>query len=243
MTIAEPPVLKYDILDSGSIELIDCMGDDLGIFNNAQASFDRSMSPADYRSSEEARERVNGVIRFMMRERHGSPFERPVFTFRVKAPIFVMREWHRHRHASINEESMRYSLKENAEFYHPEPSAIRRQVGKPGAYSFERIADPFIVNDARDKIELAQHFAFRTYRDLIDMGVAKEVARVVVPVGTYSTMVWQANLRSILNFLSLRNSDQAQAEIREYAVAMEKLVKLYVPMTMEAFQEYGRRVP
>lgn len=234
---------RVDLFGHGFIELIDVMGDDLAVANNAKVSFDRQVTREEYDSSEAVREHVHGLIRFLVKHRHGSPLERPVATFRVKAPIFVMREWHRHRVASLNEESMRYSLKDKAEFYVPAPGDVRTQVGRPGHYTFEPITDEVVVDEAISKIELSQHFAFRTYKELVDMGVAKELARVVIPVGTFSTMIWQANLRAIFNFLSLRNDSNAQYEIRQYAEAMEGMVKEVLPVTTQAFIDNNRMAP
>lgn len=233
-------IFRQELLGHGFIELIGHFGDDLDIANNAKVSFDRSVSRAEFDSDPEVRQHVRKLIYFLITHRHGSPIEAVEFRFRVKAPIFVMREWHRHRVAELNEESMRYSLKQQAEFYVPEPEDVRTQVGKPGAYTFEQITDHHIVQDAISKIELSQHFAFRTYRELVEMGVAKELARVVIPVGCFSTMIWKANLRSIMNFISLRNHPDAQREIRGYAEAMESMVHWICPMAMDAFAATGR---
>lgn len=233
-------IYRKDLLGHGFIELIGHMGGDVEIVNNARVSFNRSMTQLDF-ASEDGPKEATGLINFLIRNRHGSPIEAPVFRFRVKAPIFVMREWHRHRISSLNEESMRYSIKDTAEFYVPAAEQVRTQVGKPGSYTFEPIEDQHLVNESLSKIELSQHFAFRTYRELVDMGVAKELARVVIPVGFFSTMIWQANLRSIMNFLSLRNAPDAQWEIGQYAAAMEDMVSQVVPIAMNAFQEYGRQ--
>lgn len=238
---------RVELLGHGYIELLDHMGGDLDIINNAKVSFDRYMTQEEFDADPQA---AFKFIDFLIRERHGSPVEAPEFKFRVKAPIFVFREWHRHRHAELNEESMRYSIKEQAEHYVPAPEHVRQQVGKPGHYRFERIEDQQVVEEARYKIDLAQHFAFRTYRELIDMGVAKEVARTVIPVGTFSTMIWKANLRSIMNFLSLRasnpaleNGGHAQYEIRCYADAMEAMVLSVVPLAMASFVKNGKVAP
>lgn len=230
---------REELLGHGFIELIDVMGSDLDIVNNARVSFNRSMTYSHF-ITDEGQSEARGLINFLISNRHGSPVEAPEFRFRVKAPIFVMREWHRHRMAELNEESMRYSLKDTAEFYVPEKSQVRTQVGKPGSYSFETIDDQVVVEEAISKIELAQHFSFRTYKQLVEMGVAKELARVVIPVGCFSTMVWKSNLRSVMNFLSLRNSSHAQHEIRVYAEAMERMVTAVVPMAMDAFKANGR---
>jgi thymidylate synthase (FAD) len=239
-------IARADVLGHGFIELIDHMGDDLAIINNAKVSFDRYMTREDFDGDAEGAQKF---IDFLVRERHGSPIEAVELKWRVKAPIFVFREWHRHRMAELNEESMRYSIKEHPEFYVPLPEDVRQQIGKPGSYSFEPITDPAVVEEAISKIELSQHFAFRTYHELVDMGVAKELARVVIPVGMFSTMIWKANLRSVMNFISLRATDpatgkgHAQKEIRVYADAMAEQIEHVAPMAMDAFNRFGRVAP
>lgn len=238
---------RVELLGHGYIELLDHMGSDLDIINNAKVSFDRYMTQEEFDADPEGAFRF---IDFLIRERHGSPVEAPEFKFRVKAPIFVFREWHRHRMAELNEESMRYSVRERPEHYVPEDHAVRQQVGRPGHYRFEQITDGNIVAETQSKIDLACRFSFRTYRELLEMGVAKEVARTVLPVGSFSTMIWKANLRSIMNFLSLRasnpaleNGGHAQYEIRCYADAMEAMLLSVVPMAMASFVTNGRVAP
>lgn len=238
---------RRDVLNGGFIELIGMSGGDLDIINNAKVSFDRYMTQEEFDADPEG---AQGFIDFLVRERHGTPTERPVVTARVKAPIFIFREWHRHRLASINEESMRYSVRDTPDHFLPAPEDVREQKGKPGAYYYEQITDPFIVNEGIEMLDLAQRFAFRTYRQLLDMGWAKELARTCLPVGTYSTMIWQANLRATLNFLSLRGTDErlengghAQREIKVYADALAEMLEEHVPMTMSAFNRHGRIAP
>lgn len=240
-------IYRVDMLGHGYIELIAHMGDDLDIINNAKVSFDRAMTREEFEADPEG---AFKFIDFLCRERHGSPWERPEFVFRVKAPIFVMREWHRHRHAELNEESMRYSIREKPEHYVPEPAQVRTQVGRPGHYRFEPISDPVLVDDVRETMDLVQRFAFREYKRMVEAGVAKELARTVLPVGSFSTMIWKANLRSILNFLSLRasnpaleNGGHAQYEIRVYADAMEAMMLSVLPLAMSAFVKNGRVAP
>jgi thymidylate synthase (FAD) len=220
--------------EHGHIVLEAYMGGDLAIVNNARVSFDQE--------SLELGEAEDGLIGFLMRNKHGSPFEAPVFRFDVKAPLFVFREWQRHRISSFNEVSARYSVIED-EFYVPERDYIRTQVGKPGAYTFERVEDDEEADLITRLISTTSNLSFGTYNRLIEDGVAKEIARLVLPVNMYSRMKWTVNLRSLLNFLALRNSEHAQREIRDYAIEIEKMVTEVVPVTMRHFNDNGRIVP
>ena len=399
------------VLDHGFVRLDGCMADDLSVVNGARVSFAQR--------SEEMTDRDAGLIRFLMRERHGSPFEHNAFRFHIKLPIFVMREWARHRigcltgdaevtfvstngqttpglrktidelwrmwtegeggrrrvvhmrlrildevlgrfgvgrvgdiidkgrqpvyelsladgkaltltanhrvlttrgwapmgkavglqhgnggvsmtqpcslmtnglpvhrpaepgqavvahpvdvagiryvgvrqtydlsvdgpfhnfvangivvHNSFNEWSGRYSQLE-PEFYVPEPEDVRTQVGKPGAYSFDPV-EPELAEHARDAQRAVYEQAYRTYEDLLERGVAKEIARNVLPVAIYTQFYWTVNARSLMNFLSLRNAEAAQREIRRYAEAVEELFASRMPITHAAFVANERRAP
>jgi len=219
----------------GHVALDDTMGDDLAIVNNARVSFNDGSEVMD--------ERNEGLIGFLMRNRHGTPFEAVTFRFDIKAPLFVFREWHRHRAGhSYNEWSARYSVIE-PEFYVPQRDYVRHQVGKPGAYTFERIEDDAVAEAVRSQVEIAQQAAYAQYDSMVSAGVAKEVARVVLPVGTYSRMKWTCNLRSLMHFLSLRNSAHAQREIRDYAIAVERFALGVCPVAMKAFIDNERVAP
>lgn len=235
-TILEATDVKnmIQVHNHGHVHLEDSMGTDLHIVNNARVSFDQE--------STEFTAKERGLLNFLMRERHGSPWEAVVFRFDVKVPIFVMREWARHRISSTNEQSGRYSVMPD-HYYVPEPEWVRQQVGKPGSYSFEPITDPTIVDSTIDLIETTQRNAFDAYHHMLDNGVAKELARAVLPVGMYSRMKWTVNLRALFNFLSLRNDTHAQREIRDYAIAVEELAKTVVPVAFEVFEENGRVCP
>lgn len=218
----------------GHVHLEDAMGSDLHIVNNARVSFDQE--------SDEFTAKERGLLNFLMRERHGSPWESVVFRFDVKAPIFVIREWQRHRMGSFNEQSARYSeIPEH--YYVPEVDYIREQVGKPGAYRFDPITDPAIVEETLALLDDTQRAAFAAYRRMLDQGVAKELARTVLPVGMFSRMKWTVNLRSLFNFVSLRHHEHAQREIRDYAAAIEDLARTVVPVAFEVFEENGRICP
>ena len=222
---------KRDVLDHGHVALERIMGDELSIVNSARVSFDgesQVMEEADF-----------GLINFLMRERHATPFESIVFAFEVKVPLFVAREWMRHRIGSFNEWSARYS-EIDEEFYVPLDEDVREQKGKPGAYYFEPITDPKIVDETTYLLDYAQREAFRAYHRMLELGVAKEVARTVLPVGMYTKFKWGVNLRALLNFLSLRAHPHAQYEIRVPAEAIEAMVTEKIPFVMEKWNEHGR---
>ena len=232
MAVMEATTDQIAVLDHGFVRLDDCMASDLSVVNAARVSFAQR--------SEELSERDQGLIRFLMREKHSSPFEHSVFRFHVKCPIFVAREWMRHRN-SYNEWSARYSQLE-PEFYLPEPEDVRTQVGKPGAYSFEPV-DAELAEHTREVQREAYQHAYQTYETLLERGVAKELARNVLPVGIYTMFYWTVNARSLMNFLSLRNSDTAQREIHRYAEAVEQLFAERMPHTHAAFVAADRRAP
>ena len=221
------------VFDHGFVRLDDSMADDLSVVNGARVSFAVRKDEMDSKD--------RGLIRFLMREAHGSPFEHNAFRFHIRAPIFVAREWFRHRIGSFNEESARYHQL-GSDFYVPSPEAVRTQVGKPGAYSFEPAA-PDVATETIDKLRSVYRSLYDEYQALIERGVAKELARVLLPFGIYTQFYWTLNARSLMNFLSLRNSESAQYEIRTYAEAVERLFAEKMPITHECFMEFGRKVP
>jgi thymidylate synthase (FAD) len=221
-----------ELLDHGFLALDGALASDLAVVNAARVSFNVR--------SEEMTERDEGLIRFLMRDRHGSPFEHGYFRFIVKAPIFVVREHHRHRAGhSYNEWSGRYSKLE-AQYYVPD--YVRTQVGKPGAYSFEP-AEPQVREAAREELRAAADQAFAAYERMLEQGVAKEVARMALPLSLYTKYFWSCNPRSLMHFCSLRNSEQAQFEIQEYARAAESFLERLMPVTHAAFVAGGRVAP
>ncbi len=221
------------VLDHGFVRLDDAMADDLSVVNGARVSFARRKTEME--ASDE------GLIRFLMRDRHGSPFEHNAFRFHVRCPIFVAREWFRHRIGSFNEFSMRYS-KATDDFYVPEAADVRSQVGKPGAYSFEPVSDE-LAEQAREELQAVYDHAFETYERLVEAGVARELARAVMPVGAYTQFYWTVNARALMNFVSLRNSEFAQLEIRRYAEAVEAFFAERMPVTHAAFVANNRTSP
>ncbi len=170
-----------------------------------------------------------------------TPFEHNAFRFHVRAPIFIAREWFRHRVGSFNEFSMRYA-KATDDFYVPEADDVRTQVGKPGSYSFEPV-EPELAETAREELRAVYETAYAAYERLVEQGVARELARAVIPVGAYTEFYWTVNARSLMNFVSLRASDNAQREIRRYAEACERFLAEEMPVTYEAFVDAGRTAP
>jgi thymidylate synthase (FAD) len=189
-----------------------------------------------------------GLINYLMRDRHGSPFEHNAFTFYIEAPIFVFREFMRHRIASYNEESGRYKELEPV-FYIPARDRKLIQVGKPGAYVFEQGTE-----DQWEDVNLStQHIcnkAYYEYQALLNTGIAREVARMVLPVNIFSSMYVTMNARSLMNFLSLRTQREGthfpsfpQREIEMVAEKMEEFFAEKMPITYETFNKHGRVAP
>lgn len=234
MTVTEViPDNTIQVLDHGFVRLDDAMADDLSVVNGARVSFARR--------KEVMEEADEGLIRFLMRDRHGSPFEHNAFRFHIRCPIFVAREWFRHRIGSFNEFSMRYA-KATDDFYVPEPDDVRTQVGKPGAYTFEPVGAA-LAEETREELQALYEHAYATYARLVERGVARELARAVIPVGAYTQFYWTVNARALMNFVSLRNAEFAQLEIRRYAEAVEALFARKMPVTHAAFVANGRMAP
>jgi thymidylate synthase (FAD) len=221
------------VLDHGFVRLDEAMADDLSVVNGARVSFARHKT--------ELEDSDAGLIRFLMRERHGTPFEHNAFRFHIRAPIFVAREWFRHRIGSFNEFSMRYA-RATDDFYIPAPEDVRTQVGKPGAYSFETVSDD-VAESTREVLQQVYEAAYGAYERLVELGVARELARAALPVGAYTEFYWTVNARALMNFLSLRNAETAQREIRRYAEACETFLAERMPITYEAFVASGRKAP
>lgn len=199
-------------------------------------------------NAEETAKRDRGLINYLMRDRHGSPFEHTSMTFYVQAPIFVFREFMRHRIASYNEESGRYK-ELNPVFYVPGDDRNLVQTGKPGAYDFlpgsaEQVA--LVQQESRT----ASVNAYESYQRMLEAGVAREVARIVLPLNIYSSMYVTMNARALMNFLSLRTKREGthfpsfpQREIEMCAEKMEEFWAQLMPHTYEAFNKNGRVAP
>jgi thymidylate synthase (FAD) len=227
------PERAIEVLDHGFVRLDQSMADDLSVVNGARVSFARRREEMD--------ESDEGLIRFLMRDRHGTPFEHNSFRFHVRAPIFVAREWFRHRVGSFNEFSMRYA-RATDDFYIPDPEDVRTQVGKPGAYSFDPVT-PEVAETTREELAAVYEAAYGAYERLVELGVARELARCALPVGAYTEFYWTVNARALMNFISLRAAETAQREIRRYAEACEEFFAEKMPVTHAAFVAAGRIAP
>jgi thymidylate synthase (FAD) len=216
------------VLDHGFVRLVDSMGDDLSIVRSARVSYD-----ADWRAGDENKD--DKLISYLLRNTHTSPFESVVFTFEIKCPIFVARQWHRHRTWSYNEVSARYTeLPE--EYYMPKEESLTKQStdNKQG-----RSEDP--IKDRRfcyESLENHSIQAFEAYKYYLQCGMARELARMVLPLNTYTRFFGTVNLHNLLhNFLPLRLDHHAQYEIRVYAEAIQDIIKEIVPVTMRHWGE------
>jgi thymidylate synthase (FAD) len=225
-----------------TVELIQSLGGDDAVVRSARVSTSSDSRNVDMGTKEE------GLINYLMRDRHGSPFEHNAFTFFVEAPIFVFREFMRHRIASYNEESGRY--KELAPvFYVPGRDRKLVQQGKPGAYTFVEGSEDQMTLARDASVDMAET-AYYKYKDMLDAGIAREVARAVLPVSIYSSMYVTMNARALMNFLSLRTTREdthfpsfPQREIEMVAEKMEEFFAEKMPITYETFNKNGRVAP
>lgn len=228
-------VTKSDV----TVELIDSMGDLERIVQAARVST-KGASSLDSKADE-------GLVRYLFKNKHASPFEHVVFTFYVQAPIFVTREMLRHRISSFNEESGRYKQMDPL-FYVPGPERALVQVGKVGAYNFVAGTDEQreVVEDAH---EYAYFVAYQQYTRMLEAGIAREVARNVLPVGLFSSLYYTVNLRSLTNFLSLRvdwgtdavDPSSPTYEIELVALEIGKYVQEKLPFVWDLFVANGYR--
>lgn len=218
---------EVTVLDHGFVRLVDVMGDDQRIVQAARVSYG-----AGTKSVREDR----GLIRYLMRHKHTSPFEMVEFTFHLKMPVFVARQHIRHRTANVNEISGRYSVI-NDEFYIPDVSRMQKQStdNKQGSSS-ELISNPEMEVH---HLEVEDNQAYEAYKDRINAGMARELARINLPLSMYTEMYWKIDLHNLLHYLRLRLDDHAQYEIRVFAQAMYDLIKERVPLACEAFEDYA----
>lgn len=214
---------KIHVLDHGFVRLVDMMGDDLSISRAARVSYDAP-----------AREEDERLIAYLMKNKHTSPFEAVTVTFEVKAPIFVFRQWHRHRTWSYNEVSARYTeLPE--EVYIPEPGMITTQ-HESNKQMRTNAPNPHRREIASSMEHVAEQ-AFIQYRAMLEWGCPRELARTVLPMGTYSKMFATVDLHNLFHFLRLRLHEHSQYEIRVYAKAMLQLIADRVPQATKAFKD------
>lgn len=232
--------IEKKVLDHGFIALVDAMP---RLVPEGQTA-DQAIVQAARVSYGEGTKKVTedrGLIRYLLRHRHTTPFEMVEFKFHVAMPIFVARQWIRHRTANVNEYSARYSIVRDR-FYKPSLESVRKQ----SASNRQGGEQTFQMTDAQD-IQTAQEFlgylddvekAYEKYLSLTERGVSRELARMGLPVNVYTEWYWKCDLHNVLRFLSLRMDSHAQLEIRAFGQAMHDLLEPIVPITMEAWRDY-----
>jgi thymidylate synthase (FAD) len=241
-TVPELEVMLFEalpVLDHGFVRVVDYMGDDAAIVQAARVSYGRGTR----RVSEDA-----GLIRYLMRHRHSTPFEMCEIKYHVKLPIFVARQWIRHRTANVNEYSARYSILDR-EFYLPAPEHLAAQ----SAINRQGRGDVLTGDEAAQVLDLLRDDATRSYDHYVEMlneddtgaprdpsrqGLARELARMNLTLNTYTQWYWKIDLYNLCHFLSLRADAHAQYEIRVYAEAMLRSVQAWVPIAYQAFLDY-----
>ena len=228
-----------EVLDHGFIRVIDYMGDDSSIVQSARVSYGKGTKKIS---------NDKGLIKYLMRHRHSTPFEMCEIKFHIKLPIFIARQWIRHRTANVNEYSARYSILDK-EFYIPSAENLAAQ----SAINNQGRGDALTDDEASNVIQILKKDAEQTYSNyetllnessegnIIDeskSGIARELARMNLTLNTYTQWYWKIDLNNLLHFLALRADDHAQYEIRVYADAMLDIVKKWVPLTYKAFEDY-----
>ncbi len=227
---------KISVLDHGHVTLIDHLGDDLTVVNSARVSFGNKKEKLDKRDIK--------LIEYLVKNKHDSPLRHVQLQFRVKAPEFIMRQWYKHvigigytvhrepDHA-WNEISGRYVTYE-PQFYRPERFRLQSEDNK------QATKDEAVENNLGAKVayNTAIELSYKLYKELLGMGVGKEQARGVLPVSFYTEVIWTASLQAVMNFVSLRDHEHAQWEIREYAKAVRSLVSQVAPHTLEAWDKF-----
>ncbi len=211
----------YNVLDKGFVRLVDFMGGDQRAVESARVTFG---------SESKGEGKDKKLVEYLLAHAHHSPFEHSVFQFHVKLPIFVARQWMRHRMASYNEVSARYT-EVREEFYIPAEFRVQDKINRQGSVKSGTL-------DNRQLLEIYEKSldaSYAAYRSLLENGVAREMARMVLPVAQYTQFHWTVNARSLMNFLSLRMDAHAQMEIQEYAKAIAEIFKARMPWTWEAF--------
>ena len=228
-----------EVLDHGFVRVIDYMGDDSSVVQSARVSYGKGTKKIS---------NDKGLIKYLMRHRHSTPFEMCEIKFHIKLPIFIARQWIRHRTANVNEYSARYSILDK-EFYIPSAKnlAAQSQINNQGR------GDALTDDEASNVIQILKNDAEQTYAnyetllnenssggvlDESKSGIARELARMNLTLNTYTQWYWKIDLNNLLHFLALRADDHAQYEIRVYADVMLDLVKKWVPLTYEAFEDY-----
>lgn len=218
---------EHKVLDHGFIRVIDYMGSDSSIVQSARVSYGKGTKQVN---QDEA------LIKYLMRHHHTTPFEMCEIKFHVKLPIFVARQWIRHRTANVNEYSARYSILDH-EFYIPKPEQVAKQSDTNKQGSGENF-DSNTSKEIIDSLTEDSNLVYSHYEQFIEQGLAREIARTNLTLNYYTQFYWKIDLHNLLHFLRLRADKHAQYEIRVYAEAMLEIIKKWVPLTYKAFVEY-----
>lgn len=226
---------EFNVHEKGFVRLVDYLGGDERIVQAARVSYGGGTKTV----REDA-----GLIDYLLRNEHTSPFEQVVLTFHIKMPIFVARQWIRHRTARVNEISGRYSVMRD-EFWVPAPGDIAHQSADNKQGRELEPVDPVEADRVIDTLRQGQSQAYAAYSSLIDTGIARELARVNLPLSMYTEWYWQMDLHNLFRFLSLRLDAHAQKEIRDYAAVILKIAETVAPLACASFREHflgGRRI-
>ena len=219
--------VKHPVLSHGFVVLVDYMGNDAAIVQAARVSY----GPGTKTIRDD-----RGLIRYLLRHRHTTPFEMVEFKFLVRLPIYVARQWIRHRTASVNETSYRYSIAPD-EFDLPPLESIRKQSARNRQGREEPVA-PEVAERFRTDLERVTRDAYAAYLAALEAGVARETARTILPLAYYTQWYWKIDLWNLLHFLSLRLDAHSQEEIRVYAAELAKAVQAVCPIAYEAFDDF-----
>lgn len=216
---------EFQVLDKGFVRLVDYYGSDSRIVQSARVSYGEGTKTIS---------QDGALIDYLLRHQHTSPFEQVVFTFHLKMPIFVARQWVRHRMARMNEVSGRYSIMKD-EFYVPENSCISKQSTNNKQGRGEVFEEKQAKEFQAEFIE-GQQKAYEVYKDMVEKGIAREIARINLPLALYTEFYWQMDLHNLFHFLKLRLDSHAQYEIRLYAKKILEIIKTVCPMAVSSFE-------
>ncbi|AJA90752.1 FAD-dependent thymidylate synthase (plasmid) [Borreliella chilensis] len=225
---------EYKILNNGFLKLLDFMGDDKRIVEAARISY----------RGESVKRKDEELIDYLIRNGHTSPLEQVVFTFHIKAPIFIARQWMRHRTARINEASGCYSLARE-EFYAPLEEDLICQISSNSSRNSERVFK-FLGKGLSEKIRHHQKYSYELYQDMINSNISKEVSRIVLPLSLYTEWYWQIDLNNLFHFIKLRLAldspkevkENSPKEMQEYAKALLSVVREIVPVSFNSFENH-----
>ena len=219
---------EYKVLDKGFVRLVDYLGGDARIVQAARVS---------YGDGTKSVRKDAGLIDYLLRHQHTSPFEQVVLTFHIKMPIFVARQWVRHRTARLNEISGRYSIMRD-ECYLPASEDIAFQSTDNRQGRMSEPAPLEVRTQIRDTLQAQQETAYREYSALIDTKLARELARINLPLSAYTEMYWQIDLHNLFHFLKLRCDSHAQKEIRDYAFVLLEICRSVAPLATKSFEKH-----